>query len=170
MTPSDEVVKLFESLMPGLTEAQDRKLKWDLRYLELAQLVSTWSKDPSTQTGAVIVDGDNHIVSVGFNGFPKYVKDDLRLFDREKKYEMIVHCEVNAILFAKRDLQYATLYTYPFMSCSRCAGVVIQSGIRRVVAPINDNPRWKANFELSTGIFNEAQVEIVLLPWLDKVD
>jgi dCMP deaminase len=77
--------------------------KWDLRFLELTKLVSTWSKDPSTQTGAVIVDSKRHIVSVGYNGFPHRLADTpARLNDRPTKYSMIVHCEMNAVLNAQR--------------------------------------------------------------------
>lgn len=138
--------------------------KWDRRFLDLAKLVSTWSKDPSTQTGAVIVDGDRRIVSVGYNGLPQGVEDlPERLNDRDTKYKMIVHCERNAIIFAKRDLSGCTLFTYPFMSCAPCAGMVIQSGITRVVAPLNDNPRWQADFELSKQMFKEAGVIVDLV-------
>ena len=67
--------------------------KWDLRFIELAKLVSTWSKDPSTQTGAVIVDPNRRVVSVGYNGFPIGVDDDPeRYANRDLKYKMIVHC------------------------------------------------------------------------------
>ena len=49
--------------------------KWDNRFLELAKLIGSWSKDPSTQVGAVIVDNNNRILSIGFKGFPKGVED-----------------------------------------------------------------------------------------------
>jgi dCMP deaminase len=106
---------------------------WDKRFLELAELVSSWSKDPSTKVGAVIVDNQNIIVSVGFNGFPKGIKDNDRLNHRDSKYQIIVHAENNALMFAKRPLDGCTIYTYPFMPCPRCAGMIIQSGIKRVV-------------------------------------
>lgn len=142
--------------------------KWDRRFLEMARLVASWSKDPSTQTGAVIVDRDNRVVSVGYNGFPKGVKDNpARYADRETKYKMIVHCERNAILFARRDLSRCTLYTWPFMSCSQCAGLVIQSGIRRCVAPpIPDHlkDRWGEDMKLGRSMFEEAGVELCILP------
>lgn len=134
--------------------------EWDIRFLQMARLVSTWSKDPSTQTGAVLVDGHNRLVSVGYNGFPKGVNDDTRLLDREKKYEMIVHCEVNAILFAGKDLRGCRLYTWPFMSCSRCASIVVQSGISVCVAPYSENPRWVDSFKLTRQIFSEAGVSL----------
>lgn len=136
---------------------------WDARYLDLAKLVASWSKDPSTKTGAVIVAPEGGVVSVGFNGFPKGVVDcPERLNNRELKYAMIVHCERNAMLFASRPLHGCTLYTWPFMSCSVCAAMAIQAGIKRHVAPVNDNPRWVESFNLSRTMFNEAGVELVL--------
>ena len=74
----------------------------------------------------------------------------------------MVHCEVNALLFAKGDIDGCTLYTWPFMSCSRCASVMIQAGISRHVAPVNDNERWKESFALSVKLFDEAGVQIQL--------
>ena len=111
--------------------------KWDLRFLELAKLVSTWSKDPSTQTGAVIASHDRRVVSVGFNGFPKNMVDLPENYsNREEKYSRIVHCEMNALLFARESTQNCTLYTWPFMSCDRCFVHMAQAGIRRFVAPV----------------------------------
>jgi dCMP deaminase len=139
--------------------AAERQAKWDARYLELAKHVAQWSKDPSTKTGAVIVSPNGGVVGVGYNGFAKGVNDtDERLNDRETKYKMVVHCERNAIIFAQRDLIGCTLYTWPFMSCAPCAGMVIQAGITRCVAPRNDNPRWQADFALSIQMFAEAGV------------
>jgi dCMP deaminase len=137
--------------------------KWDQRFLEMACLVGGWSKDPSTKTGAVIVDAHKRVVSVGYNGFPAQIVDDARLHCRELKYEIIVHAEVNALIFAQRPVVGCTLYTSPFMSCSRCASMIIQAGITRRVAPHNDEPRWAQSFELSRQLFREAYVEVVLL-------
>ena len=137
---------------------------WNQRFLSLAEHIAQWSKDPSTQVGAVIVDPFRRIVSTGYNGLPQGVDDtDNRLHTREIKYEMIVHGEINAILFAKQDLLGSTLYTWPFMPCSRCASIVIQSGIKTVVAPLNDSPRWKDSFQLSQTMFAEAGVRLILL-------
>lgn len=139
------------------------KVKWDLRYLDMARYISTWSKDPSTQTGAVITAPNGSVVSVGYNGLPREVADTHeRLHNREIKYKMIVHCERNAMIYAERSLHGCTLYTWPFMSCSVCAGMVIQSGISRCVAPESDNPRWQEDFKLTQQMFEESGVELVL--------
>lgn len=138
-------------------------IDWHQRFLNLAEHIATWSKDPSTKVGAVIVDDQRRIISTGYNGFPRGVEDrDQRYQDRDVKYEMIVHGEINAIVFANQNLSGTTLYTWPFMPCSRCAGIVIQSGIKTVVAPYNDNPRWVNSFQLTQQMFEEAGIELII--------
>lgn len=142
----------------------ERVEKWDRRFLELAQHISTWSKDPSTKVGAVITDEKNRVVSIGYNGLPMGVEDTPeRLNNRELKYKMIVHGERNAMLFAGRPIDGCTLFTWPFMPCSVCASMVIQSGIIRVVAPFSDNPRWSEDFKLTEQLFAESNVKLLLL-------
>lgn len=141
-----------------------KSTKWDERFIELAELVGSWSKDPSTQVGAVIADENNRIISIGFNGFPQHITDNERLKDREAKYNIIVHAEANAILFANRDLKGCSIYTYPFQPCSRCAGLIIQSGIKRVVTVKNDNDRWKQDFNTAEQMLIEAGVSLNYIP------
>lgn len=161
----DEVEALTTRLDAEHEADRPRQAKWDLRYLELARFVSAWSKDPSTKTGAVIVDPDQRVVSLGYNGFAKGVDDSPeRYADRELKYKMVSHCEVNAVLFAERDrLKGATLYTYPFISCSRCAVQMIQAGITRCVGPVlpaHLQERWGEDLKLTRTMFAEAGVEL----------
>ncbi len=140
--------------------------KWQRRFFDLAALVAAWSKDPSSQVGAVIVDDRKRIVSVGFNGLPIGVDDtEDRLNRREIKYELIVHAEANAILTAQRSVAGCTIYVHPYLPCSRCAGAIIQSGIKKVV--VEDRPipeRWLENFMLSKTILEEAGVEVEIVP------
>jgi dCMP deaminase len=139
--------------------------KWDLRFLRLAREVSSWSKDPSTRTGAVITDSKRHIVSVGYNGFPSRLVDTKeRLEDRPTKYSMIVHCEMNAVINSPASVEGCTLYTWPFLSCDRCAVHMIQAGIIRVVAPILPEhlyDRWLESVNKTKSYFSEAGIEIV---------
>jgi dCMP deaminase len=134
---------------------------WDERFLRLAEHISRWAKDPSTKVGAVIVDEDRRIVSLGYNGLPKGVADTHeRLHNRELKYKTIIHGERNAILFAERSVRHCTLYTWPFQPCSVCASMVIQVGISRVVSLNDANPRWVSDFALSSELFAEAGVQL----------
>lgn len=138
---------------------------WDERFLELAKLVGSWSKDPSTKVGSVIVDEKKRIVSIGFNGFPRGIEDNEEtLQDRELKYETIVHAEANALMFANRpSLEGCTIYTHPFQPCSRCAGLIIQSGLTRVVSIGHKGTRWKKNFATAAKLFTDSGVELILI-------
>lgn len=145
-------------------EDERRREKWDKRFLALAEHIAQWSKDPSTRTGAVIVDPEGRVVSVGYNGFPKGVEDSKeRLETREIKYKIVVHCERNALLFAQRSVAGCRLYTWPFMSCAPCASMVIQAGITEVIAPVSDNSRWIDDFNLAQTLFKESGVKVRLL-------
>lgn len=142
---------------------------WDLYFLRLAHTVKGKSRDPSTRVGSVIVDPKKRPVATGFNGFPSKFKDDPELYlDRDTKYSRIIHGEMNAILFAHRDLTGCTLYTYPFMSCSNCAKHVIQAGITRHVAPTpprDQARRWDKILAESMKFFDEAKVQVDLIQW-----
>lgn len=136
--------------------------KWDKRFLELARLVSTWSKDPSTKVGAVITDSNKKIISVGYNGLPPYVDDSPEILNnREEKYKFIIHAEVNAVLTAAKDLTGYTIYTYPFLTCTQCAAMVIQAGIMRVVSYKCLDDRWIPRIEDSKKLLEKASVEVV---------
>jgi dCMP deaminase len=141
---------------------------WDRWFLGMAEYVASASKDPSTRTGAVIVDGARRVVGIGYNGFPRGVKDlPERYADRSLKYKMVVHCERNAILFARGRTDGCTLYTWPFMSCSVCAGMVINAGIVRCVAPAASSEllsRWGEDLDIARTMFEEAGVELCIIP------
>ena len=138
-------------------------LKWDRRFLRLAGHLATWSKDPSTKVGCVIVGPDREIRSTGFNGFPRGIEDTSeRLSNRELKYPLICHAEENAIMHAARigvSLQGCRAYvTWP--PCTRCARSLLQAGVAEVVYPagLEIPERWCEDFELSCAMFDEAGV------------
>lgn len=138
-----------------------RQEKWDLRFLEMANQVATWSKDPSTKCGAVIVRPNLSVVSVGFNGFPRTMPDNQELYDnREEKYSRIVHCEMNALLFCHEPVDGYTLYTTG-PCCDRCAVHMIQAGITRFVAYVRPSmlERWGEAFKKTFKYYNECNVE-----------
>lgn len=140
------------------------KTDWDRRFLELARHVSTWSKDPSTKVGAIIVR-DRHVKATGYNGFPKGISDDERLDDREQKYPRVVHAEVNACIQAGHEARGATMYMFfpgGGPPCIECTKVVITSGITRLVIAKGEKcERWHDNQEVGGQILREAGVEIV---------
>ena len=136
--------------------------KWDQRFLELAKQISTWSKDPSTQVGCVVVGPDREIRSTGFNGLPRGIEDTSeRLNNREIKYPMICHAEENAIMHAARtgiSLKNCVAYvTWP--PCTRCARSLIQAGVSEIVYPkeVEIPERWEADFDMSLNMFKESK-------------
>ena len=145
-------------------------MKWDMRYMALANEVSTWSKDPSTQVGTVAVGSKGQVLSQGYNGFPRGVDDDMsRLEIRETKYKYIVHAEMNCIFNATYNgvsLDGSTMYVYGLPMCSECAKGIIQVGIKKVIMPQMYIPKkWSESFELTKSMFWEADVEWEMIPF-----
>ena len=139
--------------------------KWDQRFLRLAAEIASWSKDPSTQVGCVVVGEDREIRSTGFNAFPRGIEDRAeRLEDRELKYPLICHAEENAIMHAARigvSLKNCVAFvTWP--PCSRCARSLIQSGVREIVYPARCviPERWQEDFTVATSMIKEARLTI----------
>ena len=136
--------------------------KWDKRYLELAEQISTWSKDPSRKIGAVSVGPKGQVLAQGYNGFPRGISDDDRYDDRTRKYELVVHAEMNVIYNASYNgvsLDGSTLYVHGLPTCSECAKGVIQVGIKRVVMRDEEIPTlWQQSWTKTEEMFNEAGV------------
>ena len=138
--------------------------KWSLRFLSLAKVIASWSKDPSTKCGAVISD-DKFMVSSGYNGFPKRIRDKPEDYaNRELKYRKVIHAEMNAILNARQSLEECTLHVWPFPPCERCAAMIIQSGIYRIVSiwPTTEQiERWGDSIKLAEEMFREADIQVI---------
>ena len=114
-------------------------ISWDEFFMGAAVLCAKRSKDPNTQVGACIVNGENRILSVGYNGFPSGCNDDTFPWDRsaddsyDTKYPYVCHAELNAILnYRGGNLAGSRIYVALF-PCNECAKAIIQSGIREVV-------------------------------------
>lgn len=143
--------------------------KWDLRFLEMASLVSTWSKDNSTKVGCVLVRTDKSIVSVGYNGFPRGIDDTIpERSQRPDKYLYTEHAERNALynsLLNGSSVIGCTAYS-THLTCSDCARGLIQSGIKRFVCYDPSKypglaERLADGMKAAKKMFNEAEVEVV---------
>lgn len=147
--------------------------KWDKYFLRICAETAKMSKDPSTQIGAVIVGSNKEIISTGFNGFPRKIRDSFeRLNNRERKLELIVHGEINAIMNAARNgisTNNCTLYFIATDSsgelwggapCLRCTVELIQAGIKEIVTlPFKTVPsRWQDSVKKAQAILQEAGV------------
>jgi len=138
--------------------------KWDERFLRIATEVASWSKDPGTTVGAVLVS-DKRIIATGYNGFPQGISDRFERYeDRDLKLAYTVHAEVNAILNAAKNgakTNGSTLYV-TFPPCVSCSTSVIQAGITRVVCPDLSTapPRWLDSFTMGNNLLLEARVTV----------
>lgn len=144
--------------------SEKNQTKWDQRFVTMAALVASFSKDPSTKCGAVIVRPDHSVAAIGYNGFPRDVPDvSTQLLDRSQKYPRTIHAEMNAILSTHESLKDCTIYTYPMLPCDRCASHIVQAGIKKivtVVAPHDLENRWGANMKIAQEIFSSAGAEV----------
>lgn len=112
-------------------------ISWETYFMGIAHLSALRSKDPNTQVGAVIVDQEHKVVSIGYNGFPKGCSDDEYPWENEgssleTKYVYVVHAELNAILNSPRTVKGCSIYVSLF-PCHECAKAIIQSGIQEIV-------------------------------------
>ena len=135
---------------------------WDKRYLDIADQISSWSKDPSTKIGAIVVGKKGQILTQGYNGFPRGIKDcPDKYSNRILKYDYIVHAEENAIYNATNSgvpLEGAAMYITGLPTCHRCAKAIIQVGIKRVFIRAKIPERWIDSWKLTESLFKEAKI------------
>lgn len=146
--------------------------KWHYRFMEVAELVKTWSKDTSTKVGAVVVGPDREIRSTGYNGVVRGVEDDIpERLERPTKYDFFEHAERNAVYNAcliGASLKGCVIYVTA-MPCPDCARAIIQSGIKMVVTrkvEIDENSptgTWRDKLVYSEQMFREAGIECITL-------
>lgn len=142
--------------------------RWNVRFMELAKTISTWSKDESTKVGCVIVGPDKEIRSMGYNGFPRGVSDNIETRKaRPQKYQYTEHAERNAIYnitYFGGSVRNCSLYvTMP--PCVDCARAIIQSGVKEVIflAPDESPDKsklagWRETVKTSFEMFDEVGI------------
>ncbi|MBO7676868.1 MAG: dCMP deaminase family protein [Erysipelotrichaceae bacterium] len=147
-------------------------ISWDEYFMGLSHLSALRSKDPNTQVGACIVDQENKVVSIGYNGMPRGCSDQEFPWERDggfldTKYAFVVHAELNAILNSIRSVKDCTIYVSLF-PCNECAKAIIQSGIKKVVYESDKYDGIDSNIA-SKKMLKEAGVELQQLPYTVKV-
>ena len=146
-----------------------------LKFLPDAKAAQGRSKDRSTKVGAVVLDDDYNIRGSGYNGFPRDVNDDLdERHERPLKYKFSSHAEENVVAQAARvgvSLKGCTLLLTSLHPCTSCARMIIQAGIKRVLAPLKkDEGRgeyrvdWNEEERLALEMFQEAGVDVYFYP------
>jgi len=120
-----------------MTKYRENAISWDECFMRMAHVISKRSKDPSTQAGATIVDQNNVVVGLGYNGFPRGVSNEDFPWEREgdflnTKYAYVCHAEENAIYNANNTAKNCKLYCTLF-PCNECAKAIIQNGIIEII-------------------------------------
>ena len=107
--------------------------QWDEYFLKIAETVAEKSKDPSSKMGCVIVNPKKQVISVGYNGLIQGADESkMTLEERPMKYHFVIHSEMNALLYANRDLTGCTIYNKT-ATCDNCLKHCLQAGIKRFV-------------------------------------
>jgi dCMP deaminase len=139
--------------------------KWTARFMELAKLVASWSKDTNRKVGAIIVDQNKVVLSMGYNGFPRNVDDTIQeRYEKPSKYYFTEHAERNALYHATRigvPLKNTTIYITDF-PCADCARGIIQNGIVEIITlkPDFKHLKWGESWKAAAEMFHEAKVKI----------
>ena len=156
----------FEKLYYKKKAMRTNYISWDTYFMGVAMLAAQRSKDPSTQVGACIVNSDNIIVGVGYNGMPRGCDDDIMPWEREgesaldTKYPYVCHAELNAILNTNSaSLKDCTLYV-TLHPCNECAKAIIQSGIKKIVYYENKYANTDG-VKAAAKMFRLSDVEVV---------
>jgi dCMP deaminase len=132
---------------------------WGDYFLEMAHMVASRSKDPSTQVGCVLVV-DNEVIATGYNGMPAGAEETAGVWERPLKYDLVLHSEVNAVGRAARNgvsTRGAIAYLTHF-PCLGCAKVLAGAGISRVVAQRLMATGWDEEHQKAARLFEYAGI------------
>lgn len=137
-----------------------------LKFFPTALAQAALSKDRSTKVGALAISDDFDILSTGYNGFPRKVNDDIEeRHTRPMKYLYTAHAEENLVAQAARkgvSLKGSTVIVTSLFPCTTCARLLIQAGVKRIIAPALDtDPRWEEQARHAVIMLAEAGVEVV---------
>lgn len=140
-----------------------------IKYFKLAKyMAELFSKDSSTKVGAIAIAPDTlHIKSIGYNGFPRKIRETEEKWKKPTKYQYVVHAEANLICNASLNgisLENSILVVTKF-PCNECAKLIIQSGIKHIISesPNFNSDKWGESSKISLEMFKELNINVVLL-------
>ena len=147
-----------------------KQREWDEYFMKIAEVVSLKSKDPVSKNGCVIVDPDRRVVSTGYNGMVRGADESkMTLSERPMKYRFSVHSEINAILFAHRDLKDCTIYNL-MATCDNCLKYCLQAGIKRFIYKQFRVNSYKSDPSKSMTNYESDEAVVRLLAAMPEVE
>jgi dCMP deaminase len=164
--PYSVLIAILNSLFQIFIMESMMNENWDNRWMSLCDHIAQWSKDRSSQFGCVIVDERQSVLSLGWNGFPRGINDEIEeRHERPAKYLWTEHSERNAIYNAASSgvvLLGATLYVNG-IPCADCARAIIQSGIHRVVMRDLKLPNYVESQKVTFQLFDEVNMDYIIM-------
>ncbi len=147
--------------MTHMQKARDNHISWDECFMRIARVIADRSKDPSTQAGALVVDGNNVVVGLGYNGWPRGIEANDLPWEREggfleTKYAYVCHAEENAIYNSNKSTHGCKIYCTLF-PCNECAKTIIQNGVKEVIYE-NDKYHDEKECVASRRLFEAAGI------------
>ena len=134
---------------------------WIERFLNLARLIASWSKDPSSKVGAVAVNDARAVIETGYNGLPRGVQDHADRMERPAKYLWTARAEENLVAHAARDRLKGTTVFVTHLCCPACTRMLINAGVCEVVVGPGTTSMPAEQFEVSRTMFDEAGVKVL---------
>lgn len=148
-----------------ITKVKPRKnrISWDECFAQISHVIADRSEDPSTQAGAVVVNENNVVVGIGYNGWPRGIESNALPWEREgdfenTKYAYVCHAEENAIYNANNSTKNCKIYCTLF-PCNECAKTIIQNGIKEVVYA-SDKYKDLPSSRASRKLFSLAKIKL----------
>lgn len=108
-------------------------MNWNEYFINIAKIISLKSKDKKRQVGAILVsENDNRILSTGYNGLPANTNDNIDWSNRELVHSMIIHAEMNCILYANNKYENSILYS-TLSPCKDCIKIIAAAKIKKII-------------------------------------
>jgi dCMP deaminase len=143
--------------------------KWLERFAVQADIHATYSKDPNTQVGALILFDDGRFFG-GYNGLPPGVRDLPERYSRENREKdlWVCHAEENCITHAAAEgiKLRGTSMLVTHHPCPRCAGMIISAGIKKIFVCDGISSLGERDIHASRQKFRESDVEFEYVGYL----
>ena len=109
-----------------------KRLSWEEYALKIAEVTALRSEDPYMKVGACVLNKDNMIIGVGYNGLAagKNVTD-VFWHDRDERRKYMIHAEANSLSLVNRG--DGVLLACTLLPCGSCATLIAGHGIKKVV-------------------------------------
>jgi dCMP deaminase len=105
---------------------------WEEYFMQMCNIVKLRSRDPKKQVGSILVSSDNRIISTGYNGLKKGSNDNIDWNNREIVHLLVLHAEVNCLLYSESKFENTTLYS-TLSPCNHCIKLIASSGVKKII-------------------------------------